>query len=175
MYYNFASISISNEQIKYSIKKLQFTEIKSNTVYLLVSNFLWYKCIYEDYFRPQFHYLWRSHDPMSRIWSIFFKKLIVFRLSLHGVFRFCVVFILFACCFIFASFFRHQFFRLFYGATQTDLDELGSCASRSDSLISLTYSMAVFSMKSFGLFLQESIYFMQRKILRSYLKILNGM
>ena len=32
-----------------------------------------------------------------------------------------------------------------------DPDGLGSSASRSDSLISLSYSMAVFSMKSFGL------------------------
>ena len=54
--------------------------------------------------------------------------------------------------FISVSFFRHRFFRLFYGATQTDLDGLGSCASHSDSLISLSYSMAVFSTKSFGLF-----------------------
>ena len=33
-----------------------------------------------------------------------------------------------------------------------DPDGLGSCASHSDSLISLGYSMVVFSTKSFGLF-----------------------
>ena len=39
------------------------------------------------------------------------------------------------------------------GATRmVDPDGLGSCASSSDSQISLSYSMAVFSTNSFGLF-----------------------
>ena len=54
--------------------------------------------------------------------------------------------------YIFVGGFRHRYFRLFYGATQTDPDGLGSSASHSDSLISLSYSMAVFSTKLFGLF-----------------------
>ena len=40
------------------------------------------------------------------------------------------------------------------GRTRTDLDrkDLGSCASPSDNLISLSYSMAAFSANSLGLF-----------------------
>ena len=40
------------------------------------------------------HYVWWSHDPMSGIWPIFFKGLIVFRLPLYGVFHFCIFFFL---------------------------------------------------------------------------------
>ena len=54
--------------------------------------------------------------------------------------------------FLIRIFLSTSFFWLFYGATQTDPDGLGSCASRSDSQISLIYSMAVFSTKSFRLF-----------------------
>ena len=67
-------------------------------------------------------------------------------MPLYGVFHFCVFFL-----FTSFYFFRHRFFRLFYGATQMDPDGLGSCASHSDSLISLSYSMVVFSTKLFGL------------------------
>ena len=61
--------------------------------------------------------------------------------------------------FIFASFFRHNFFLLFYGAIQMDPDELSFCASNYDSLISLSYSMTVFSTKSFGLFFILELHF----------------
>ena len=54
---------------------------------------------------------------------IFYSRVFLF-------FYFCVLF-------IFVFFFRHRFFQLFYGATQTDLVGLGYCASCSDSLISL--------------------------------------
>ena len=97
------------------------------------------------------HYVWRSHDHMSGIWSIIFWGLIVFRLPLYGVFRFWV-----SSFYICVSFLT-SFFRLFYGATQTDPDRLSSCASRSDSLISLSYLMAVLSTKSFGLFLWTDV------------------
>ena len=78
-------------------------------------------------------------------------------LILYGVFCFCVFFYsrLFS---IFASIFRHPFSRLFYEATWTDPDGLGSCASHADSLISLSYLMAVFSTKSFGLFSKQLYY-----------------
>ena len=49
-------------------------------------------------------------------------------------------------------FFRHPFSQLFYGATRTDTEGLASCASRSDSQIPLSYSMAVFSLNSFAHF-----------------------
>ena len=60
--------------------------------------------------------------------------------------------------FSFLRLFLTSFFKLFCGATQMDLDGLGSCASRSDSLISLSYLMAVFSTKSFGLLLMISFH-----------------
>ena len=80
-----------------------------------------------------------NHFPFSLIWSFLFLRLFLFPsfLFLH-LFYFCI-------------FFRHHFFQLLYGATQTDLDGLSSFASHSGSLISLSYSMAVFSAKSFGL------------------------
>ena len=80
-----------------------------------------------------------------------FKGLIIFHLPLYGVFCFCVFF-------LFASFlFLHLFFDIvfsdyFMEQLRQTLDGLGSCASRSDSLISLSYLMAVFSTKSIGLF-----------------------
>ena len=101
------------------------------------------------------HYLWRSHDPMSGIWSIFFKGLIVFHLPLYGVFCFCVFF-------LFASFlFLHLFLTSFFPIILwSNSDGLGSCTSCSDSLISLSYSMAVFSTKSFGLFNTPFTYYL---------------
>ena len=66
-------------------------------------------------------------------------------MPLYGVFRFYVFF-------LFTSFFYIVFFRLFYGATRTDPDGLSSCASHSDSLITLSYSMADFSANLFRLF-----------------------
>ena len=73
-------------------------------------------------------------------------------MPLYGVFRFCVIF--------YSRLFFDTVFRLFYGATQTDPDRFGSCASYSDSLISLIYSMAVFSTKSFGLFSKKKPFFL---------------
>ena len=47
--------------------------------------------------------------------------------------------------FIFASFFQHPFFQLFYGATRTNMDRLASCASHSDSLIHWRSSVQIHS------------------------------
>ena len=71
-------------------------------------------------------------------------------LPLYGVFCFGVFFIFES--FSFLRLFCHPFFQLFYRATRTDPDGLSSCASRSDSQISLSYSMAVFNTNSFGLY-----------------------
>ena len=68
--------------------------------------------------------------------------------------------------FIFASFFRHPFFQLFYGATRPNPDGPGSCASHSDSQISLSYLMAVFSTNSFRLFLKYSKIYTYQYILK---------
>ena len=84
-----------------------------------------------------------------------FLGLIVFHLPLYEVFHFCVFFI--QVSFISESFSRHPFFLLLFGATQTVPDGLSSCASHSDSQISLSYSMAVFSTKSFRLFLSRFV------------------
>ena len=81
----------------------------------------------------------------------------VFCLPLH-IWNFSFLHLFFIRVFFyFCVFFEHCFFRLFYGATQMDPDRLGSCASHYDSLISLSYSMAVFSTKSFGLFFQLTV------------------
>ena len=51
-----------------------------------------------------------------------------------------------------------------------DLDAIGSCASRSDSLTSLSYSMVVFSTKSFGIFQCKG----GKSLVKSLKKMLNG-
>ena len=73
---------------------------------------------------------------------------------LSRLFFFCVFFLLplFYMCLFFDM---TSFYQLFYGANRTDLDRLSSCASHSDSLISLSNSMAFFSTNSFGLCLKE--------------------
>ena len=69
------------------------------------------------------------------------------------IWRFLSFFIL--VFFIFVSFFNILFSDyVFYGATRTDIDGLSSCASRSDSQTSLSYSKAVFSMNSFQGFIR---------------------
>ena len=79
-------------------------------------------------------------------------------MPLYAVFRFCVFFF-YSHLFHFCIFFWHPFFRLFYGATRTDLDRLDSSASSSDGQISLSYLMAVFSTNSFRLFLFSKYFF----------------
>ena len=84
-----------------------------------------------SYVRHLVHLFLRiNYFPFALVWSFSFLCLFFIR-----VFLFDII-----------------FSRLLYGATQMDQDGLGSCASHSESLISLSYLMAVFSTKSFGLF-----------------------
>ena len=64
----------------------------------------------------------------------------------------CFPFALIWNFFISASFFHTFFWHCFFRAAWTDPDRLGSSASHSDSLIWLSFSMAVFSTNSVRLF-----------------------
>ena len=78
-----------------------------------------------------------------------FLRINCFPLAPYMEFFISASFFLFTSFFIFVSFFSTLFFPIILWSNS---DGLGSCASRSDSLISLSYLMAVFSTKSFWLF-----------------------
>ena len=92
---------------------------------------------------------------MSGIWSIFFLSINHVPFALIWSFLFLRLFF-YSPLFLFLRLFFNIVFLIILWSNSDGLD---SCASHYDSLISLSFSMAVFSTKSFGLFFMLSLPF----------------